>query len=430
MAQINEARYLALLERMIGECAHLQNRPPELIPQESRVADIVEEALKPYLKQNGGPLTLERVGFQPKRDNVIITYAGSGDKYVSFVGSHMDVVPANPDEWKRNPFKLVQEGTKLYGRGTTDCLGHVALITELFIQLAEKKPKLSVNVVAVFIANEENSEIPDVGVDALEKRGYLKNLKNGWMFWVDTADMHPCIGCGTAMSFSITAKGRMGHSAMPHVSINPLILSYEALAELMRKFYKKYPAHPKEPDYFFKISSTMKPTMWSHPPGAINQIPGMATISGDIRLVPFYDPLDVRKDLAQWLEEINANVTTLNPQGPYQSFQTSEARGSVELKWVDEDYIGIACDIKSRGYEALHDATKENLGSVKPFSVGGALPLVYELQKAGFDLQLVGYGVSNVYHGIDEYCDLEDMKKGFTILNRVITLLDGTTGKK
>ena len=50
------------------------------------------------------------------------------------------------------PFLLLLQGDKLYGRGTTDCLGHVALITELFIQLAQKKPKLKYSVVAVFIA--------------------------------------------------------------------------------------------------------------------------------------------------------------------------------------------------------------------------------------------------------------------------------------
>ena len=44
------------------------------------------------------------------------------------------------------------KGDKLYGRGTTDCLGHVALITELFIQLAEKKPNLKYSVAAIFIA--------------------------------------------------------------------------------------------------------------------------------------------------------------------------------------------------------------------------------------------------------------------------------------
>ena len=44
------------------------------------------------------------------------------------------------------------QGEKLYGRGTTDCLGHVAMITELFLQLAEKKVPLKFSLTAVFIA--------------------------------------------------------------------------------------------------------------------------------------------------------------------------------------------------------------------------------------------------------------------------------------
>lgn len=71
---------------------------------------------------------------------------------MTFIGSHLDVVPADPETWDHDPFKLTIEGDNLYGRGTTDCLGHVAMITELFIQLAEKKPNLKRKIVAVFIA--------------------------------------------------------------------------------------------------------------------------------------------------------------------------------------------------------------------------------------------------------------------------------------
>jgi hypothetical protein len=35
-------------------------------------------------------------------------------------------------------------GDKLFGRGTTDCLGHVAMITDMMCTLAEKKPTLKV----------------------------------------------------------------------------------------------------------------------------------------------------------------------------------------------------------------------------------------------------------------------------------------------
>jgi acetylornithine deacetylase len=56
---------------------------------------------------------------------------------MSFVGSHLDVVPANPASWERDPFKLTIEGDVMYGRGTTDCLGHVALVTDFFATLGQ-----------------------------------------------------------------------------------------------------------------------------------------------------------------------------------------------------------------------------------------------------------------------------------------------------
>ena len=83
------------------------------------------------------------------------------------------------DPQEHDPFTLTREGDKLRGRGTTDCLGHVALVTDLFRQLAEAQPALETSVVAVFIANEENSSVAGVGVDALVKDGLLDALKAG-----------------------------------------------------------------------------------------------------------------------------------------------------------------------------------------------------------------------------------------------------------
>ncbi len=47
------------------------------------------------------------------------------------------------------PFELTREGDQLRGRGTTDCLGHVALLALLFQQLALHRPKLKRTVVGV-----------------------------------------------------------------------------------------------------------------------------------------------------------------------------------------------------------------------------------------------------------------------------------------
>ncbi len=138
-------------------------------------------------------------------------------RWVSFVGSHMDVVPANPEEWKRNPFELTVEGDVLHGRGVTDCLGHVAMLTIFFKQLAILRPKLRVGVSAVFIANEENSSILGVGIDELQKQGEIDYLKKGPLFWVDSANIGPTLGTGGIMTWELVRKRRK-HSKSEHPS--------------------------------------------------------------------------------------------------------------------------------------------------------------------------------------------------------------------
>ena len=42
--------------------------------------------------------------------------------------------------------------------------------------------------------SEESTAIPGVGVDMLMKDGKLDHLKNGPIYWVDSADINPCMG--------------------------------------------------------------------------------------------------------------------------------------------------------------------------------------------------------------------------------------------
>lgn len=43
-------------------------------------------------------------------------------------------------------------------------------------------------------------------------------------------------------------------------AINPIEMAMEAVAMIQRRFYEDYPPHPKEKEYNYKCSSTMKPT--------------------------------------------------------------------------------------------------------------------------------------------------------------------------
>ncbi len=68
------------------------------------------DLLTPHTIENGGPLKVDHVTFVEGRGNLLLEYDSEGaEGTVAFVGSHLDVVPANPETWERNPFKLTVE---------------------------------------------------------------------------------------------------------------------------------------------------------------------------------------------------------------------------------------------------------------------------------------------------------------------------------
>ena len=60
-----------------------------------------------------------------------------------------------------------------------------------------------------------------------------------------------------------------------------------------------------------------------------------------------------------------------------------------------------ACDVTSEGYKHLHAATAVVLGESKPYSTCGGLPLIGDLQKADFDIQVCAYK-----YCIAEFCTI------------------------
>eukprot|EP00744_Colponema_vietnamica_P003487 GILI01005341.1.p1 GENE.GILI01005341.1~~GILI01005341.1.p1 ORF type:complete len:449 (-),score=131.16 GILI01005341.1:440-1786(-) len=427
--ELNDSRFVELLRKLIGETRYLQNNPPALLPEEDRAGQHVLDVLRPFSTENGGPLIIKQVHYAEKRGNIIVKYpaAVATEKTFSIVGSHLDVVPADEKRWEVPPFELTVQGDKLYGRGTTDCLGHVALLTELFVELATKKPELAYNFITVFIVSEESSGGGDVGAEKLYAEGHFEELKHGPVLWLDCADMQPCMGSGGCLVWKLDVTGKLFHTGLSHRGINAIELGMDAIGWLQKKFYAEYPPHEMEKVYKFSTPSTFKPTQISCNDGSLNQLPHSCTVQGDIRLVPFYSVHDVQKKLSEWTEELNQDLAVLNPRGPLSRYilapENGGEKGSVKLVWLeDEPCEGVACDLEGSGFKILCKATEDILGEVKPYSIGGSLPIVGDLRRRGFDIQLVGYGVSEVYHYDNEYCRLSDMKKGYQILARSMKL--------
>jgi len=101
-------------------------------------------------------------------------------------------------------------------------------------------------------------------------------------------------------------------------------------------------------------------------------------------------------------------------------------KGTVTLKWLGHPYKGVACNLTSLGYQALYEAIKSVRGSVVPFSLTGSLPCIRDLQDAGFDVQVTGFGRMSTYHCPDEMASLKEMVQGYSVCARLIDTLNLT----
>lgn len=101
LGDLNKDSFVSLLFKLIGESKYVQNNPPDLIPEEDRIVKHVLDTLLPFsTTTGGGPLILNHVTYFPGRGNLIVEYPGTQPgKILSFVGCHMDVVTANPNDW-------------------------------------------------------------------------------------------------------------------------------------------------------------------------------------------------------------------------------------------------------------------------------------------------------------------------------------------
>ena len=69
--------------------------------------------------------------------------------------AHMDVVDARPEEWERDPFKLIEEKGNFYGRGTSDNKAGVVALVSTILRFKAAQLKPARELVFAFVGDEE-----------------------------------------------------------------------------------------------------------------------------------------------------------------------------------------------------------------------------------------------------------------------------------
>jgi len=200
---------------------------------ESRSTDVLAQ----YLGDTG--LELERYTAQPGRENLVARIEGSDPNAPTLLlMGHTDVVPVNPDGWRRDPFCGEIIDGEVWGRGAVDMLNLTATMAIAFRDLARSGFKPKGTLIYLAVADEENlgtwgaEHMIEHERDAV-RADYVVTEAGGFQMPTPRGPRLPVI-VGEKGSYwcRITVSGTPGHASQPFRTDNALVTAAEIVRRL------------------------------------------------------------------------------------------------------------------------------------------------------------------------------------------------------
>jgi len=327
----------------------------------------------------------ELIESAPNRVSVVAQIPGQDQTRPGLVlHGHLDVVPANADDWSVDPFSGVIKDGFLWGRGAVDMKDMDAMIlatARMWSRLGYKPPR---NILLVFFADEEAGST--YGSRWLVK--HRPELFKGYSEAISDSD----------------AVSRIGNYEWPQLETKTSQKFFRKIADLTGDKYDGSNVKPlvKHLGSAAKmigatISNTANPTMLNAGYKE-NVIPQSASAVVDGRFLPGYE------------EQLHNTIKKL-------------AGEEIEVEIIVRD-IALEVDFAGPLVEAMCNAinSEDPEGIPVPYLMSGGTD-----NKALHDLGIVGYGFSplrlpadldffSLFHGVDERVPLDSLKFGARVL--------------
>ena len=156
--------------------------------------------------------------------SLVVRYRGdgsSGRDPILFT-AHMDVVDALPEDWERDPFRLIEEDGYFFGRGTADDKLGTTVLTSAFLRLRDEGFVPTRDLIIAFTGDEETAmatvrdlvtthrELVDAefALNADSGGGALDTGFNAVAYQVQAAEK-------TYVDLDLTVRNPGGHSSRP-----------------------------------------------------------------------------------------------------------------------------------------------------------------------------------------------------------------------
>lgn len=430
------------LDEVVGICRDLiridtsnygsENGPGERVAAEYVAAKLDEVGIHSELHEA-----------QPRRSNLFARVPGRSGPAL-LVHGHLDVVPADHDQWTVAPFAGEIIDDYLWGRGAIDMKHMVAMVLAAVRQIKRKGIVPEREIALAFLADEENGFLlgsrwisekkPDLVADCSEAisevGGFsIQTRPEQRVYMIETARK------GVAM-MKLTATGRAGHGSLtnPGNSVGVLSRAVARIAEFdwptlltptSTEMLTRLRSHglpdvssvenalgtalaPVASMLGSSLRHVANPTVLKAG-GAFNVVPGQAEAIVDGRFVPgHFEPfMNDIADLAG--PEVKVQIVDLTPAD--ESTPGSGLMARMHASLLRED----------PGCEVIPYSSSASTDNASFASLG--------IQGYGFaPLKLpAGYDFSAMFHGVDERVPVEALKFGARVLYRFLVGAEAST---
>ncbi|MBR0797395.1 acetylornithine deacetylase [Bradyrhizobium jicamae] len=253
-------------------------------------------------------ISAERIVDETGQKASLWVTVGPADKPGLVLSGHTDVVPVAGQDWTHDPFALIERDGKLYGRGTTDMKGFVAVCLAMVPEMLAAGLETPIN-----LAISYDEEIGCVGVRPMLGEVAKKPIKPLGCFVGEPTRMQVIIGHKGKHGVRATFRGLARHSSIAPDGVNAIEYAAELISEIRRR--AALLAADVEPGSLYDVAHSTLLTSIVHGGAALNIVPDHCVVEFECRGIGITESREVTDAIIAWAKaEIEPAMRARHPE--------------------------------------------------------------------------------------------------------------------
>ena len=310
------------------------------------------------------------------------------------LSGHTDVVPVDGQDWSSNPFVMTLRNGLLYGRGSADMKGFIAVALAMVPQF--KRMALRV---PIHLALSCDEEVGCKGVRPLVEHLRDQIRRPAAVIVGEPTSMQVVNGHKSAVRFSTAVTGHESHSALTDKGVNAIMVAAELIAEIN--------VLRKELIAMGDLTGRYSPPYSTIHVGTIsggtanNIVPRNCSFNWETRLLPGFDEEFVPRRMAAKVKALEPAMKAIAPASGIMIDRANSVPG-------------LAADDESLAQNlALHCSHANSTHTVSYCTEAGLF------QQAGIPAVVCGPGSIEQAHKPDEFIALSELRKCELFMQRL-----------